>query len=299
MDLPEEEKVGIPAWVMTFADLMSLLMCFFVLLLSFAEMDAMKFKQIAGEMAKAFGVQREVKALETPMGTSLIFDKFSPGTPQPTPVDSVRQQTSQDDPKLKTYTSDAPAEARVKQAAERQVVKSADELRAALAGELGAGMLQLEQEHKRIVIRIEERGSFSSGSADLTPLFDDMVRRIGESLAQLPGTVAVEGHTDNIPISTARFRSNWDLSAARASSVANALLASRAVESARLRVHGFAETRPRADNLSAANRALNRRVEIVIDLAGPLEAFETRARQLIGRDMGDLIDYMGWQSTPP
>ena len=77
-DLPEEEKPGIPAWVVTFADLMSLLMCFFVLLLSFSEIDAQKFKQIAGELSKAFGVQREVPALEIPQGTSPIFDKFSP-----------------------------------------------------------------------------------------------------------------------------------------------------------------------------------------------------------------------------
>ena len=76
MDLPEEEgSPGIPAWVMTFADLMSLLMCFFVLLLSFSEIDAMKFKQIAGELSKAFGVQRDVAALEIPMGTSPIFDR--------------------------------------------------------------------------------------------------------------------------------------------------------------------------------------------------------------------------------
>lgn len=65
-ELPEEEKPGIPAWVVTFADLMSLLMCFFVLLLSFSEIDAMKFKQIAGELSKAFGVQREVPTLTFP-----------------------------------------------------------------------------------------------------------------------------------------------------------------------------------------------------------------------------------------
>ena len=85
MEEQEDDSPGIPAWVMTFADLMSLLMCFFVLLLSFSEIDAMRFKQIAGEMAKAFGVQRDVPALEVPMGTSAVFDKFSPGKPEPTP----------------------------------------------------------------------------------------------------------------------------------------------------------------------------------------------------------------------
>ena len=298
MEEPQEEKPSIPAWVMTFADLMSLLMCFFVLLLSFAEMDAMKFKQIAGELAKAFGVQREVKAIETPMGTSPIFDKFSPGVPKPTPLESVKQETSQDDPKLRTFTSNAAADALVKEAVEQQMNKSANELRAVLSEELAAGMLKLHQEQKRIIIRIEERGSFSSGSADLAPVFEEVVRRVGAALMQIPGEIAVEGHTDDIPISTARFRSNWDLSAARAASVANALLASRSVEARRLRVHGYAETRPLAANDSSVNRAQNRRVEIVLDLSEPVEAFEARARELIEGGMENLIQYMSWQQKP-
>ncbi|CAM5328268.1 MULTISPECIES: flagellar motor protein MotB [unclassified Thauera] len=296
MDMPEEEKAGIPAWVMTFADLMSLLMCFFVLLLSFAEMDAMKFKQIAGELTKAFGVQRDVPAIESPMGTTPIFDKFSPGPPKPTPIDTVRQETSKEDPKLKTYTSNASNEAMVREVSERQVSKSADELRKTLEKELGQGTLQLDEEKKRIVIRIEERGAFPSGSADLAPAFADVARRIGESLADIPGEIAIEGHTDDIPISTARFRSNWDLSAARASSVANALLATGTVAPGRLRVHGFAETRPRVENTSAALRAQNRRVEIVIDMSGPIEVLENRARQLIGGGHSELLPFMGWQA---
>ncbi len=296
MDLPEEEKAGIPAWVMTFADLMSLLMCFFVLLLSFSEMDAIKFKEIAAQMAKAFGVQRDIPATEIPMGTSPIFDKFSPGTPQPTPVDSVRQETRREEPRLKTHTADAAAEARVREAAEQQLEKTVQAVRSALQGELAAGMLQMEQARRRIVIRIEEKGSFPSGSAELSAEFERMIGRIGQSLARVPGEIAVEGHTDDVPISTARFRSNWDLSAARASSVANALLASRAVKAERLRVHGFAETRPLADNFSAASRASNRRVEIVVDLAGPVDAFEARARDLAGRGMEEMIQYMDWQT---
>jgi chemotaxis protein MotB len=104
-DLPEEEKPGIPGWVVTFADLMSLLMCFFVLLLSFSEIDAMKFKQIAGELSKAFGVQREVPALEIPQGTSPIFDKFSPAPPEPTLLEQVKQTTSTQNPELETLKS--------------------------------------------------------------------------------------------------------------------------------------------------------------------------------------------------
>ncbi len=291
MELPEEEKPGIPAWVVTFADLMSLLMCFFVLLLSFSEIDAMKFKQIAGELSKAFGVQREVTALDIPMGTSPIFDKFSPGKPEPTPVDSVRQQTTEEAPQLETLRgqTDSDIERMVDKVTSEQIQISKDALEQVLARELQEGRLQLEHDRKRIIIRVEEKGSFPSGSAEMTPVFNDMLDRIALVLAQLPGEIAIEGHTDNIPINTPRFRSNWDLSAARASSVANALLAGEAVEPTRLRVQGYAETRPRADNDTPDNRAINRRVEIIVDLSGPAEEYEKRLRALMESDLQELI----------
>ncbi|MGK0169069.1 MAG: chemotaxis protein MotB, partial [Gammaproteobacteria bacterium] len=87
---------GTPAWVMTFADLMSLLMCFFVLLLSFSSLDLLKYKQIAGEMAAAFGVQREIKVKDIPKGTSVVKKHFSPGKPEPTSLNIVRQHTTDD-----------------------------------------------------------------------------------------------------------------------------------------------------------------------------------------------------------
>jgi chemotaxis protein MotB len=89
-----DAPVGVPAWVMTFADLMTLLMCFFVLLLSFSEMDAAKYKQVAGSMKFAFGVQREIKVSESPKGVSIIAQEFTPGKPQPTLEKVLRQQTT-------------------------------------------------------------------------------------------------------------------------------------------------------------------------------------------------------------
>ena len=290
MDDEEDDKRGTPAWVMTFADLMSLLMCFFVLLLSFAEMDAIRFKEISAEMAAAFGVQRDVPAFEPPMGTSPIFDKFSPGVPQPTPVDSVRQQTTQDAPQLRTFTSDA----RVEEAVERQMESSVEELREVLEDQISQGLMQLERDRERIVIRIEERGSFPSGSADMSDGLAFLLASIADVLADMPGMLTVEGHTDDIPIRTARFRSNWDLSAARAASVANALLDKQVLQPTRLSVQGYAETRPRAENTTVEGRALNRRVEIIIDLAEPLQDFQSRALELIEQGRDDLILDLQW-----
>lgn len=301
MDMPEEEdKPGIPAWVVTFADLMSLLMCFFVLLLSFSEIDAMKFKQIAGELSKAFGVQRDVPALEIPMGTSPIFDNFSPGKPEPTPIDQVRQQTTEEAPQLDTLRAELEAELEQKVASttEKQVQFNMQAIKDVLEQELTEGRLQLEQDRKRVIIRIEERGSFQSGSAVMTEDFEDMLFKISEVLSQLPGEITVEGHTDDIPINTPRFNSNWDLSAARASSVANALLATGAVEAQRLKVQGYADTRPRASNEWPETRALNRRVEIVVDLAEAADQYETRLRELMEDDIDNVIKSMDVESAP-
>ena len=90
-----EESSGAPAWMATFADLATLLMCFFVLLLSFSEMDAAKFKELAGSLQKAFGVQRDVPANELPKGTSVVTTEFSPGKPDnQTLLKIMRQQTT-------------------------------------------------------------------------------------------------------------------------------------------------------------------------------------------------------------
>lgn len=278
-ELPEEEKAGIPAWVVTFADLMSLLMCFFVLLLSFSEIDAQKFKQIAGELAQAFGVQRDVPALEIPMGTSPVFDQFSPAPPEPTVVNEVRQTTSEQAPELDTLRGNAEAE--IQQQLNQQMQETTTRVAQVLDEAIRDGRVQLAEDEHRIVIRIEERGSFPSGSADVTWEFEGLLLDMAEVFADIPGKLTIEGHTDNVPIRSDRFKSNWDLSAVRASSVANVLLESGAVEPQRLVVKGLADTRPRASNDSTETRALNRRVEIIIDLSGPMAEEEARLRELI------------------
>jgi chemotaxis protein MotB len=84
---------GLPAWMGTVADLMSLLMCFFILLLSLSEMDVLKFKQIAGSMEYTFGVQSTIKVKDIPKSTSVIAQELRPGRPDPTPIELTRQQT--------------------------------------------------------------------------------------------------------------------------------------------------------------------------------------------------------------
>ena len=121
---------GIPAWVMTFADLMSLLLAFFVLLFSFSEMDKAVYKELAGSLKDAFGVQREIKAKETPRGINIIAREFSPGRPQPTAINEVRQMTT-DESKLHPVFTDPSKQEQVNQdkKAEANVTLTEEEIK--------------------------------------------------------------------------------------------------------------------------------------------------------------------------
>ncbi|WP_417565138.1 MotB family protein [Marinobacter sp.] len=296
-ELPEEEKPGIPAWVVTFADLMSLLMCFFVLLLSFSEIDAQKFKQLAGELSKAFGVQREVPALEIPQGTSPIFDKFSPAPPEPTVIDQVKQTTTDEQPELQTPKS--PTDVAVEAAINDQIQETMDQMLQVLEPAIADERINVSQNQRSIVIRVEEKGSFPSGSAQLTYEFEGLLLEMAKVLAMIPGNLTIKGHTDNVPIRTERFYSNWDLSAARAAAVANVLLARDYVQPTRLAVTGLADTEPRVSNISPENRAKNRRVEIIIDLSEPMQEQEIRLRELIESESVDQEAIIGIESAIP
>ncbi len=281
----EEQKcncpAGLPPWLATFADLMSLLMCFFVLLLSFSEMDVLKFKQLAGSMREAFGVQNRIKVKDIPKGTSIIAQEFSPGRPEPTPLNEVRQFT--------TETSKQNLDVRRQEGQEKHMTPEAGELQEilkqmqaeeeqskaearedaitmamALQDEIGEGSVDVETREGKVIIRVREKGSFESGAAELNFKFIPIIAKIRDVLITVEGNVSVEGHTDNIPIATAEFASNWGLSSARALSVAQELFADGRIDQGRYQVVGYADTKPLAPNDTPQNRSLNRRVEIVI-----------------------------------
>ena len=288
-DAPSKEKeTGAPAWVMTFADLMSLLMCFFVLLLAFSEMDVLKFKQIAGSMKAAFGVQREIKAKEIPKGTSIVAKEFSPGKPDPSVLAEVRQHTTDEVQRFLEIEKEGEAQLQTnaqgsgegkgesdkdKEAAEEVVFKEvlvqlqadASELQKAFEKEIESGVIEIETRQERIIIRIQEEGSFPSGSAIVKGGFKPVMQKLGSMLSDIKGQIVVAGHTDDIPISTARFRSNWELSAARAVSVLHHLSEfNDDIGLDRFVIEGHGEADPIVDNETPENRAKNRRVEVII-----------------------------------
>jgi len=257
-ECPKCPPVGAPAWLATFADLMSLLMCFFVLLLSFATMDSIKFKKMADSMVNAFGVQKDVPAYDIPMGTSIIAQHFSPAPTEPTPLEEVKQTTMQQQPNLEA------AKKQLMELTQAEIEDQANKIREDLKEEIKMGLVSVETENLKIIIRINEKGSFPSGSAVLNTGFEPALEKISASVNNSPGKVLVSGHSDDIPIATQMYRSNWELSASRAVTVSHFMFQQPGTDASRFVIQGYADTKPIAPNDSQSNRALNRRVEIVL-----------------------------------
>jgi chemotaxis protein MotB len=251
----------VPPWIVTFADLSLLLLCFFVLMLSFSEMDVAKFKLLAGSMHEAFGVQTEINTKHPPKGTSLIAREFSPAVPEPTDRNEIRQSTVDSD--LDTLDLGLEQRLRELKAQEEAAEERAQRLREVFRSDIEGGKLVVRRDGANVVIQILEKDSFPSGSAELDSRSLGTLAEIGAVVSALQGAIAVSGHTDNVPVRNGSYRSNWDLSAARAASVAHELLEA-GVDPARLMVSGHADTQPRAPNDTPASRAMNRRVDITL-----------------------------------
>ena len=363
-------KSGAPAWMATFADMATLLMAFFVLILSFAEINIPKYKQIAGSLQAALGVERIVPDVLIPKSRTIISDTFTPSIAERTLKPELRQRsldTSKkniikkteenrfdydldkekiqvqealrnelrsgrvsvrvEDEKIVVELVKPPTRSQsgsladndasggiipdetldilakvaevqatiisevaiVEVAAEKQGDSQSEvgegldtgsineqalndryeELKIALAKEVGEGIAEVENDGQSIIVRFASQGSFDSGEAALKSDFVPALQKLGATLDDFVGSVRVEGHTDNLPIVfSERFRSNWDLSAARAAAVADYLATQAPVAADIIEIFGFADTRPIADNATPEGRATNRRIEVILEPEG-------------------------------
>jgi len=254
---PQKSVTIIPRYMGTFADLMTLLLCFFVLLVAMAEIDALKFKMVVRSMEDAFGVQRpEPDEPEIIMGTSVIKQTFSTATPKDTPLSQVRQASDADNDALNVD------DAELYQATKMQTLM--DDLAKKFSSAINNDLLSLEQLPDRALIRINEKTSFTSGGAELKTAFLPVLTLIADTLAELDGEFIVSGHTDNVPLRSGNYRSNWELSGARATSVVHALLRHPKLAPSQFRIEAYADTHPLNSNTTVTGRATNRRVEIGI-----------------------------------
>jgi len=378
---PEEEEEheceecpakGAPAWMATFADMATLLMAFFVLILSFAEFNVPKFKQISGSMKNAFGIQRVIPVVEQPKGTTILSLDFSPN-PTPSVQPNMKQQTTETDQKnveLKTKTQDGQkddaenqdaqelaenikdavskgdADVEVETVGDKVVVNfdpaktdekdlqeavkaiesvkaasgksdtevlfggvekqlaqlataankkgkgdgdsnegdnagespdtskeeekkaqiAEDKFRVALKEEMGEGLIDIERDEDKVIITVGSGGAFKSGSADLTAKAKKIMAKIAEVNKKGRSEILVSGHTDDKPLTFGSiYRDNWDLAAARSSSVVQELSKTGKLKPERMKAISYGETQPLAGNETAQGRAKNRRIEIEIN----------------------------------
>jgi chemotaxis protein MotB len=214
-------------WMATFADLMSLLLTFFILLLSFATMDIVKFRDALGSVQEAFGVTVKVEAQgdEAPTAAMTIFE--SPAAP-----------STVEDQALLQELSDAIEEERL-----------TEQVDAAVDG-------------RGVVLRISGEVLYLQGEAQLRPEAGPILSRVASLVASSNHRIVIEGHTDDVPIRTAQFPSNWELSTARAIA-AMRFLVDHDIDASRVGVAGYADFRPLLANDTDEHRAITRRVEFV------------------------------------
>jgi len=386
-ECPKCPPVGAPAWMATFADMATLLMAFFVLILSFAEFNVPKFKQISGSLKNAFGVQKVIPVVEQPKGTTVIEMNFSP-SPSPSVTEEMTQQTTQQEqreveikskdkdaengddldnggtdagsgsgdssenltatqlanalqdaiekgqvelqsdgeqvvvnfPENENTEKDLPSllqetlaaldeasaatgesegvlfggleqqlkelfskiseqESQIKELSNlasgagddgdedkrAKASTATDLLEVALRQEIADGLVEVERRDGKVFVTVGSGGAFPSGTADLTSQAQEIIQRISFNALTSSSKLTVTGHTDNVPISGGLYRDNWDLAAARAASVVQAVQNTGMVAASNLQAVSKGENDPVASNDTAAGRELNRRIEIEID----------------------------------
>jgi len=266
-DAPQQEvKSGAPAWVMTFADLMSLLLTFFILLLSFAEIDATKFRKISGSLKMAFGVQRTNVFDEPPAGSSMIMQNHSAGSgASRSPMSTSSRNVALLDPQLQAIKKKQEKENRAAiQNREKLLKANVKKIWAKLSQEIKEGKIEITHKDGNLIIRVAEDATFPDGRAKLNSSFTPLLEKLSEILAEVKGDITVAGHTDDKKIKNSRYKNSWELSSARAMAFANGLMAKGGVSESRIVISAFGATRPMVRNNSAINRKKNRRVEVII-----------------------------------
>lgn len=220
-------KQGLDGWVMTYGDMMSLLLTFFVLIVSFSSMQETKFEQAVNSLHEAFGVLKSAESV-------IFFEQ--PLIPNHNPTDE-----------------------------EAEVIYEVRNVERFLLEKGVDDRVEVEMKEGQVRFRIDAPFLFESGTATLRSASLEVLATMEEFFRKFPYQVRVEGHTDNVPIHSALFPSNWELSAGRAVSVAR-YFQEMGMPPDRISATGFGEYRPIADNATTVGREKNRRVEIFLEL---------------------------------
>ncbi len=224
-EVEENDELSAPFWLTTFSDMVTLLMVFFIMILSYSTIELEKFKGAVSSMKGALGILDNMKNKVTP-----------------------EQRTSNN--QVEDY--------------KEQVNRTIKEINSMLENEGVNDQIQIEPDGAGIHIRLGDNIMFDVGKAELKPSAFPILHAIAKAVKNNFKQIFVEGHTDNVPIHTAKYPTNWELSTARALSVVRYLHFVEGIDASRLAAVGYGQYRPLVPNTTPENRAKNRRVEIYI-----------------------------------
>ncbi len=271
-----EEHANHEAWAIPYADLMTLLLAFFVVMYAISSLNEGKYRVLADSLSAAFGgAPRTINPVQ--VGNNQLqgsdYDRPSPiksgarqgpSAPSPAPNPTLLPALASH---ARTGTPMEISDRETMQRAQRQLGNIAARLEDALAPLVDARLITVRRAELWLEVEINSDILFDPGSATLDLTARGVLSKLAEVLHDTPNPVRVEGYTDNMPINTVQFPSNWELSAARAASVVH-LFSGQGVAPERLAMVGYGEYRPRADNVSQEGRNRNRRVVLIV-LAAP------------------------------
>lgn len=274
-----EEHGNHEAWAIPYADLMTLLLAFFVVMYAISSLNEGKYRVMADALTAAFGgAPRTINPVQVGNHQQQGSDydrpspiksgaKQGPSAPSPAPNPTLLPSLASH---LRTGQPMDVADTRAVQRAQRQLGDIASQIEGALASLVEARLITVKRSELWLEVEINSDILFDTGSASLDLSARGVLAKLAAVLHDTPNPVRVEGYTDNQPIATAQFPSNWELSASRAASVVH-LFAAQGVAPERLAMVGYGEYRPRADNLTDEGRNRNRRVVLIV-LAAPDDA---------------------------
>ncbi len=256
-----EKAANHERWLVSYADFITLLFAVFVTLYAMSQTDKQKVEQVAASYRTAFGVTT---------GAASGRPEILPKTDM-MPIPSMRNQLKNPEkPKVKN-------DGTVKVQATKQDFKNIKvSMEKYLIEEKAQDKVSMEVNKRGLVISLKEAGFFDSGSAAVKPASHDLLAKIAESLLPFGNQISFEGHTDDIPMRSATFQSNWELSTARATTLARHVMDRHGLSPEKIAVTGYGEYRPVADNSTEEGRKQNRRVDIVLQGATTGDIEETQ-----------------------
>lgn len=244
------EKDNAERWLLTYADLITLLLIYFIVLFSMSSINAEKFSELSKSLSIIFSGQ---------VGRSGVLDggrSVIPGKQNLNPNKHMQN-----------------TEEKIKRLIQKMGLQ---------------GKITTEQQMRGLVISVKDTVLFRQGSADMDSRAHDLVTEVGKILKDMPNSIRIEGHTDNVPIHTVKYYSNWELSTARATNVLHYLIESSGISPERLSAAGYAEFRPAVPNANDSGKAINRRVDIVM-LNDEFEKFEPQVNSDVQGEKGTSV----------